>query len=89
MTVVVICLRPLLVADSTDPPRNWAVRAAETLVAHGVTGSSGPRAPAVARQTIAELFVFDAPRSDRLELDGGGEPVSWVAQAQIDRLIYH
>ena len=39
----------------------------------------------------AELFVFDAPRHDRLELDTGasGEPVSWVAKAQIDRIIYY
>ena len=43
------------------------------------------------RLTTAELFLFDAPRRDRLELDtdASGEPVSWVAQAQIDRIIYH
>ena len=42
------------------------------------------------RLTTAELFVFDAPRRDCLELDtdASGEPVSWVAQAQIDRIIY-
>ena len=54
-------------------------------------GYSGPREPAVDRLTTAELFVFDAPRRDCLELDtdASGEPVSWVAQAQIDRIIYH
>ena len=53
-------------------------------------GYSGPREPAVNRLPTAELFVFDAPRHDRLELDTGasGEPVSWVAKAQIDRIIY-
>ena len=53
-------------------------------------GYSGPRQPAVDRLTTAELFIFDAPRRDRLELDAdlSGEPVSWVAQDQIDRLIY-
>ena len=46
-------------------------------------GYSGPREPAVDRLTTAELFIFDAPRRDRLELDItdlSGEPVSWVAQ---------
>ena len=53
-------------------------------------GYSGPRAPAVDRLTTAELFIFDAPRRYRLELETNlsAEPVSWVAQAQIDRLIY-
>ena len=53
-------------------------------------GYSGPREPAVDRLTAAELFLFDAPRRDRLELDtdASGEPVSWVAQGQIDRIIY-
>ena len=48
------------------------------------------REPAVDRLTTAELFIFDAPRRDRLELDtdASGEPVSWVAQDQIDRIIY-
>ena len=53
-------------------------------------GYGGPREPAVDRLTNAELFIFAAPRCDRLELDtaASGEPVSWVAQDQIDRLIY-
>ena len=53
-------------------------------------GYTGPREPAVERLTTAELFVFDAPRRDRLELDTdlSGEPVSWVAQDEIDRIIY-
>ena len=53
-------------------------------------GYTGPRELVVARLTTAELFVFDAPRRDRLALDTdlSGEPVSWVAQNQIDRLIY-
>ena len=48
-----------------------------------------PREPAVDRLTTAELFIFDAPHRDRLELDtdASGEPVSWVAQDQIDRII--
>ena len=29
-------------------------------------GYSGPREPAVDRLTTAELFIFDAPRRDRL-----------------------
>ena len=53
-------------------------------------GYSGPREPAVDRLITAELFIFDAQRRDRLELDtdAAGEPVSWVAQAQVNRLIY-
>ena len=53
-------------------------------------GYTGPREPAVDRLTTAELFIFDTPRRNRLELDtdASGEPVSWVAQDQIDRLIY-
>ena len=52
-------------------------------------GYTGAHEPLVERLTTAELFVFDAPRRDRLELDTdlSGEPVSWVAQDQIDRLI--
>ena len=40
------------------------------------------------RLTIAELFVFDAPRRHRLELDTdlSAEPVSWVAQDQTKEL---
>ena len=43
-------------------------------------GYTGAREPVVARLTAAEVFVFDAPRRDRLELDAdlSGEPVSWV-----------
>ena len=53
-------------------------------------GYTGPREQVVAWLTTVELFVFDAPLRDRLELDTdlSGEPVSWVAQDQIDRLIY-
>ena len=53
-------------------------------------GYTGLREPAVERLTTAALFVFDAPRRDRLELDTdlSGEPVSWVAQDEIDRIIY-
>ena len=53
-------------------------------------GYTGAHELLVERLTTAELFVFDAPRRDRLELDPdlSGEPVSWVAQDQIDRLIY-
>ena len=53
-------------------------------------GYNGPREPAVDRLTTAELFVFDAPRRDRFELDtdASGQLVSWVAQDQIDRIIY-
>ena len=47
--------------------------------------------------TITEIDGDDpgmlrrAPRHDRLELDtdASGEPVSWVAKDQIDRIIYH
>ena len=62
------------------PTRAQAHRLIETY------GYSGTREPAVDRLTTAELFLFDAPRRDRLELDtdASGEPVSWVAQAQID-----
>ncbi len=54
-------------------------------------GYSGPCEATVDRLTTAELFVFDAPRRDRLELDtdASGKPVSWVAQAEIDRIIYY
>ena len=53
-------------------------------------GYVGPREPAIDRLTAAELFIFDTPRRDRLELDTdlSGEPISWVAQNQIDRLIH-
>ena len=50
------------------------------------TGTDWPREPAVDRLTTAELFIFDARRRDRLELDtnASGQPVSWVAQDQED-----
>ena len=50
----------------------------------------GPREPAIQRLTTALLYVFDTPRRDRVELDTdpSGEPISWVAHAQINRLIH-
>ncbi len=53
-------------------------------------GCVGPREPAIDRLTTAELFIFDTPRRDRLELetDLSVEPILWVAQDQIDRLIH-
>ena len=49
-----------------------------------------PREDAIERLTHAQIFVFDAPRGDRLELDTNeyGEPVLWLAQDQIDRIIH-
>ena len=49
-----------------------------------------PREPALTRLMGAELYIFDTPARNRLELDTdlSGEPVSWVAQDQIDRLIH-
>ena len=53
-------------------------------------GFTGPREPALTRLMGAELYIFDTPARNRLELDTDlpGEPVSWVAQDQIDRLIH-
>ena len=36
------------------------------------------------------MTAYDAPRGDRVELDTNvsGEPVSWLAQDEIDRLIF-
>ena len=53
-------------------------------------GFTGPREPALTRLMGAELYIFDTPARNRLELDTdlSGEPVSWVAQDQIDRLIH-
>ena len=53
-------------------------------------GFIGPREPALTRLMVAELYIFDTPARNRLELDTdlSGEPVSWVAQDQIDRLIH-
>ena len=36
------------------------------------------------------MTAYDAPRGDRVELDTtvSGEPVSWLAQDEIDRLIF-
>ena len=50
----------------------------------------GDRETAIERLTAASLYVFDSPRRDRLELDAdlSGEPISWVAHAQIERLIH-
>ena len=45
-------------------------------------GFRGPREPALTRLMGAELYIFDTPARNRLELDTdlSGEPVSWVAQ---------
>ena len=53
-------------------------------------GFRGPREPALTRLMGAELYIFDTPARNRLELDTdlSGEPVSWVAQDQIDRLLH-
>ena len=53
-------------------------------------GYSGDVDPVIDRLTAAGLVIFDMPRRDRLELDTdlSGEPISWVAQDQVDRLIY-
>ena len=50
----------------------------------------GNREIAIQRLTTASLYVFNTPRRDRLELDAdlSGEPISWVAHAQIERLIH-
>ena len=49
-----------------------------------------PREDALERVTAATVTAYDAPRSDRVELDTtvSGEPVSWLAQDEIDRLIF-
>ena len=49
-----------------------------------------PREPAIQRLTTGALYVFNTPRRDRVELDTdpSGEPTSWVAHAQIERLIH-
>ena len=70
----------------------WTVRLTRAQ-AHrliGVYGYSGELESAIERLTTAELFIFDTPRRDRLELDTdlSGEPISWVAQDQVDRLIH-
>ena len=55
---------------------------------HGgfATGSSP-----VSWGSLDELFVNLTVPRDRLELDtdASGKPVSWVAQAEIDRIIYY
>ena len=49
-----------------------------------------PREDALERVTAATVTAYDAPRGDRVELDTtvSGEPVSWLAQDEIDRLIF-
>ena len=49
-----------------------------------------PREDALERVTEATVTAYDAPRGDRVELDTNvsGEPVSWLAQDEIDRLIH-
>ena len=49
-----------------------------------------PREDALERVTEATVTAYDAPRGDRVELDThvSGEPVSWLAQDEIDRLIF-
>ena len=49
-----------------------------------------PREDAFERVTAATVTAYDAPRGDRVELDTtvSGEPVSWLAQDEIDRLIF-
>ena len=49
-----------------------------------------PREDALERVTEATVTAYDAPRGDRVELatDVSGEPVSWLAQDEIDRLIF-
>ena len=49
-----------------------------------------PREDALERVTDATVTASDAPRGDRVELDThlSGEPVSWLAQDEIDRLIF-
>ena len=49
-----------------------------------------PREDALERVTEATVTAYDAPRGDRVELDTNvsGEPVSWLAQDEIDRLLF-
>ena len=49
-----------------------------------------PREDALERVTAATVTAYDAPCGDRVELDTtvSGEPVSWLAQDEIDRLIF-
>ena len=49
-----------------------------------------PREDALERLTEATVTAYDAPRGDRVELytNVSGEPVSWLAQDEIDRLIF-
>ena len=49
-----------------------------------------PREDALERVTEATVTAYDVPRGDRVELDThvSGEPVSWLAQDEIDRLIF-
>ena len=49
-----------------------------------------PREDALERVTEATVTAYDAPRGDRVELDThvSGDPVSWLAQDEIDRLIF-
>ena len=49
-----------------------------------------PREDALERVTEATVTAYDAPRGDHMELDTdvSGEPVSWLAQDEIDRLIF-
>ena len=70
----------------------WTVRLTRTQ-AHRLVETyhyQGPREPAIQRLTTGALYVFDTPRRDRVELDTdpSGEPTSWVAHAQIERLIH-
>ena len=49
-----------------------------------------PREDALERVTEATVTAYVAPRGDRVELDThvSGDPVSWLAQDEIDRLIF-
>ena len=49
-----------------------------------------PREDALERLTEAAVTAYNAPREDRVELDtnASGEPVSWINQDQLDRLIF-
>ena len=70
----------------------WTVRLTRAQAHRLITlyGYSGDVDPVIDRLTAAELFIFDTPPRDRLELDTdlSGEPISWVAQDQVDRLIH-
>ena len=70
----------------------WTVRLTRAQAHRLITlyGYSGDVNPVIDRLTAAALFIFDTPRRDRLELDTdlSGEPISWVAQDQVDRLIH-